>query len=163
MREEYFLVPADFPTRESFQQRLDEIIRSDRYLGNLGSTGRKQVFDRAYQDWEGVPLETKLEPLMLMRERGLLSRDEYFMLAHETGFTDREAENMYRKWTGTEQAIWAMKWRGFLRRGEYTQLYRAKGLTRGQAWYRYRMYLHRNNIRPYVRRKPRERRQPTMG
>lgn len=164
-REEHNVVPANFPSRESFQQELTDVIRRDKYLGNLGSTGRQQVIDRAMQDWEQIPTEERIEPLMVMRERGLLSRDEFYQLAHEMGYSDYQAENQYRKWTGTEEAIWGMKWRGLLRRGEYTRLYRASGMTKGSAWYRYRSYLHRSNIRPFVRtrRQPRVRRRPVRG
>jgi len=162
-RSEHLIIPEDYPTQESFEQAIHQAFRKDKYLGNLGSDGRQQVIDRAMQDYQMVAPERKLEALLVMRERGMLTRSEYQALAYEMGYTGNQAEYQYQKWSGTEGAIWAMKWRNVLYRGEYQKLLAAKGLTRHAGFYRYRKWQAEENIRPFRNIKPRERRGLVRG
>lgn len=150
--------PEDYPTRQTFQSKLDDIFRTDKYLKNLGDIGRRQLAERALMDWEEVSPEDRLSAILTMRERGLLSKAEYQELAEEMGVEERKAESEYRKWSGTEESVWAMKSRGLLRHGEYGKLLRAKNLTYGQGWYRSRKWEALHGIRPFRNFKPPERR-----
>lgn len=157
MRREHIIRPADYPTRETFQSKLTDTLRRDRLLANLGSTGRRQLMERAFQDWDMVSPENRLDAIMTMRERGLLTKNEYLELAEEMGVKDKESEKQYRRWSGTEDAVWSMQSRGLLRRGEYGKLLRAKGLTYGQGWYRKRKWEAQHGIRSFRNFKPPER------
>lgn len=163
MRKEYIIRPADFPTHDSFQSKLNDTLRRDKLLGNLGSTGRAQVVERAFQDWHAVSMDSRLNVILTMRERGLLTRNEYHELAEEMGVKDNEAEKEYRKWTGTENAIWSMHSRGLLRRGEYGKLLRMKGLSYSSGYYRRRKWESLHGIRPFRNFKPPERKKLVRG
>lgn len=117
-----------------------DTIKRDRYLHNLGQEGRMLLVKRASMDWQTVPRENRLAPLMAMRERGLLTVYEFHELAEHIGYTSGQADGEYRKWTGTQEAIWEMKYRDMLRPGEYTSLLRAKKITKGAGYYRARRY-----------------------
>lgn len=130
-----------FSTRASLEDYLRGVFRRDKYLANLGPEGRGQLIDRAFQEWGMLPPETHMVTLLAMRERGLLSASEYYRLAETQGLTAGQAEHQYRKWTGTEQAVFDMKYKDILRHGEYSKLLRAKHLSRGAGYYRYRKFL----------------------
>jgi hypothetical protein len=129
-----------YGTQASLESAIIAKFRIDKYLGNLGDEGRKQIVSEAMRDWHKVPAETKLVPLMGMRERGLLTAYEFHELAREQGLSEGSAEYQYRKWRGTEEAIYDLKAKGLLRYGEFTKLRRAKRLSRGQAYYRLRKH-----------------------
>jgi hypothetical protein len=128
---------------------MDGLFRRDRYLGNLGGIGRRMVIEEAMKDWGKVPLETKLVPLMAMRERGLLSSMEYYQLAAQQGLTEGRAEYRYRKWAGTQAAVYDMHYKGLLEHGEYSKLLRVKKISRGAGSYRYRRHIFMNYGVPY--------------
>jgi len=130
-----------FSTRASLEDYLRGIFRRDKYLANLGHEGRGQLIDQAFQEWGMLPPETHMVTLLAMRERGLLSVSEYYRLAETQGLTSGQAEYQYKKWTGTEQAVFDMKFKGILQHGEYSKLLNAKRLSRGAGYYRYKKYL----------------------
>jgi hypothetical protein len=131
---------SNFGSQASLMTYLEGLFRRDMYLGNLGGLGRRQVVDEALKEWGKVPVDVRLVPLMTMRERGLLSRGEYYEFAGQQGLTAGQAEYRYRGWTGTQRAIWDMKYKGLLRYSEFSHLLKAKGISRGAGYYRYRKY-----------------------
>lgn len=154
---------SNFGSQASLMTYLEGLFRRDRYLGNLGGLGRRQVVDEALKEWGKVPVDVKLVPLMAMRERGLLSRSEYYEFAGQQGLTAGKAEYKFRNWTGTQRAIWDMKYKGLLRYSEFSHLLKAKGVSRGSGYYRYRKYtaqVYAVPFRGWERRpiKPRSRR-----
>lgn len=130
-----------FSTRASLEDYLRGIFRRDKYLANLGHEGRGQLIDQAFQEWGMLPPETHMVTLLAMRERGLLSVSEYYRLAETQGLTSGQAEYAYRKWSGTEQAVFDMKFKGILQHGEYSKLLNVKRISRGAAYYRYKRHL----------------------
>jgi len=154
MRKEHLIRPEDFPTPQSFQQRILDAFRHDKYLRNLGEIGRRQVFERAFMDWQALSPVERLGSLLAMRERGLLTKEEYLQLAEEMGFDRSQAESYYQNWSGSEEAIWTLKYYGLLRYGEYGKLLHAKGLTYGAGYYRFRKWLALRGIRPFRKFQP---------
>ena len=154
MRREHMIRVEDMLTRSQLQTRLDDAFRRDKFLGNLGSIGRKQIFEKALEDFNRIAPETRLDSLMVLRERGLLTAGEYYDFAEQQGLSRRTAEREYRRFSGSEEAIWHLKANKLLRYGEYSQLLRAKRLTRGQGWYRYRKWESESGIRPFRKIKP---------
>ena len=131
---------SNFGTQASLSAFIEGIFKRDRVLGNLGGEGRAQVVQEAMKSWTAVPVETRLVPLMAMRERGLLSGSEYHELSKQQGLSEGQSEYRYRKWSGTQKAVFDMKFKGMLEYGEYSKLLKAKKLSRGAGYYRYRKY-----------------------
>jgi hypothetical protein len=152
-RSEYSLNLGDFPTARSLQTRLDEIMIRDKRLGNL-----RKVKDDFYAYvgtlYQEITPEEKLEPLMALRERGLMSASEFHQLAEEMGLSFNQSERRYRNWSGTESSMFMLKEKNLLRRGEWSQLLRAKRLTKGQGYYRWRKWQAVKGIRPFRNFKP---------
>jgi hypothetical protein len=115
------------------------------------------------QDWHRFPVEGRMATLFAMRERGLLTQDEYFRFSEQLGLISGQAEGRYRKWTGTENAIYDMHRQDLLRHGEYTKLLRTKHISRGAGYYRRRKFEAVHYQRPFrgwekPRAKPKSRR-----
>lgn len=131
---------SGYGTQASLESAVRGKFRIDRYLGNIGEDGRRQIIAEALKQWLKIPPETKLVPLLAMRERGLLSPSEYHDLASQQGLTTGQSEYRYRKWTGTEEAIYDMKQKGLLRYSEFSKLLNAKKISRGAGYYRFRRH-----------------------
>lgn len=140
---------SNFGTEASLSAFIEGIFKRDRYLSNLGREGREQVRQEAMKSWTGVPVETRLVPLMGMRERGLLSGSEFHELAKQQGLSEGQSEYRYRKWTGTQRAIFDMKFKGLLEYSEYSRLLKAKGISRGAGYYRYKKYAAQTYGEPF--------------
>jgi hypothetical protein len=141
MRQIHDLDISGLGTQASIEDFLAGVFKRDRYLSNLGEEGRQQVIEEAMKEFRAIPADVKLVPLLTMRERGLISASEFHQFALEQGWTVGSAEYQYRKWTGTESAVYDMKYKGLLQYGEYTRLLHAKKLTRGAGYYRYKKHL----------------------
>lgn len=149
MRKEHLINVDDMLSRTQLQTRLDDAFSKDKYLRNLGSIGRQQISEKALVEFGRIAPQTRLDNLMVLRERGLLTAGEFYDLAEQQGHSRRTAEKEYRRFSGSEEAVWQLKEKKLLRYGEYSQLIRAKGLTRGQGFYRYRKWQAREGIRPF--------------
>jgi hypothetical protein len=132
---------SGYGTRASVEDYLHGVFKRDRYLSNLGMEGRQLVVEEAMKEWGQIPADVKLTPLMVMRERGLLSANEFQQFAVQQGYSVGAAEYAFRKWTGTQEAVYDLKFKKLLQYGEYSRLLRSKKLTRGQGYYRYRRHL----------------------
>jgi len=152
-RVEHSIRIDEYASREALQRKLDDVFRRDKLLGNLGETGRRQLEAYVGELYGKIPEDTRLEPLMALRERGLLSAGEYYQLAQESGYNESKAESKYREFSGSETAIYTLKEKSLLKRGEWSMLLKTKRLSRGQGYYRYRSYLAHRNIRPFRKRK----------
>jgi hypothetical protein len=152
-RAEHAIRIEDYPTEESLQSKLDDVFRRDKYLANLKESGKRRLEEYIGEMYRKITPEQRLEPLLVMKERGLLSSDEFHQQAEEMGLSAGQADYRYKKWSGTETSIYAMKEKGLLRHGEWSQLLRTKRLTRGQGYYRYRKYLSDRGVRPFPRQK----------
>lgn len=141
MREVHGLDISGLGTQASIEDFLEGVFKRDKYLSNLGPEGRRQVLDEAMKEFRAIPADVKITPLLVMRERGVLSARDFHMFALQQGWTVGQAEYQYRKWTGTEEAVFDMKFKGLLRYGEFSKLRQAKGMSRGAAYYRYRKHL----------------------
>lgn len=141
MREVHGLDISGYGTQASIEDYLAGVFKRDKYLSNLGEEGRQQVIEVAMREFRAIPADVKIVPLLTMRERGLISASEFHRFALEQGWSVGSAEYQYRKWTGTESAVYDMKYKGLLQHGEYTRLLHSKKLTRGQGYYRYRRHL----------------------
>lgn len=141
MREVHGLDISGYGTQASIEDFLAGVFRRDKFLSNLGPEGRQQVFDEAFKEFQAIPADVKIVPLLTMRERGLITAREYYEFALQQGWTVGQSEYQYRKWTGTEAAVFDMKFKGLLQYGEYTRLLYSKKLTRGAGYYRYRKHL----------------------
>jgi hypothetical protein len=129
-----------YGTEAALQDKLTSVFNQDRFLRNLGSSGRAQVIEQAFEGAKLVPAEDRLTNLMAMRERGLISASDFHNFAYQMGYTEGQSEYQYRKWSGTEEAVFDTKFKKLYRHGEYTAAYRRKGLTRGQAYYRFKKH-----------------------
>jgi len=132
----------DFATQASLEDYIENVIIGRSKLRNLGPIGRSQVARLAVNEWNAIPIGVKFLPLLIMRERGLMSVREFYQYAEEGfGLTHSQAEYRYRKWSGTEESIWDLKFRNMLSRREYSNLLEAKGLRKAQGYYRYRKHI----------------------
>ena len=141
MRTVHGIDMSGYGTRASVDDFLHSVFRRDKYLSNLGMEGRQQVVEVALKEWGQIPADVRLTPLMVMRERGLLSAGEFQQFAVQQGYTVGAAEYQYRRWTGTQEAIYDLKYKNLLRYGEYSRLMHAKKISRGASYYRYRRHL----------------------
>lgn len=132
---------SGYGTRASVEDFLHGVFKRDKYLSNLGMEGRQQIVEVALKEWGQIPADVKLTPLMVMRERGLLSANEFQQFAVQQGYSVGAAEYQYKKWSGTQEAVYDLKYKNLLQYGEYSHLLRAKHISRGASYYRYRRHL----------------------
>jgi hypothetical protein len=141
MREVHGLDISGYGTQASIEDFLEGVFKRDKYLSNLGMEGRQLVMEEAMKEFRAIPADVKIVPLLTMRERGLITATEFHQFALQQGWSVGSAEYQYRKWTGTESAVYDMKYKGLLQYGEYSRRLQSKKLTRGQGYYRYRKHL----------------------
>jgi len=163
-REEHNVDMSQQLSLDMFQQTLNTIRRTDNRLKNLGEEGWRLVQQEAFKEWQGVPREVHNEQAMLLRERGLIDKEEYLILSDSQGIPRAQAEANYRKFSGSEDAIFWMKERRLLRYGEYKKLLDAKGISYSTAWRKWRVWEDEKGLRPLPpslkRRLPPSGRQP---
>jgi hypothetical protein len=164
LREEHGIDMTQQLSSQMLQQTLDTVWRSDNRLKNLGEEGKRLVYEEAFKEWQGIPREVHNEQAMVLRERGLITADEYYLLSQSQGLSHEEAESNYRKFSGSMDAIFWMKERRLLRFGEASKLYKAKGMSYSTAWRKWRIWEDEKGIRTlpkYMRRNlPPKDRQP---
>jgi len=147
MREEHGIDMSQQLSPTMMEQTLTTAWRSDSRLKNLGEEGRRLVQQEAMKEWGGIPREVHNEQTMLLRERGLIDANEYYLISESQGLTHEQAESNYRKFSGSEDAIFWMKERRLLRFGEYKKLLDAKGISYSTAWRRWRVWEDKKGIR----------------
>jgi len=147
LREEHGIDMTQQLSSQMLQQTLDTAWRSDNRLKNLGEEGKRLVYEEAFKEWQGIPREVHNEQAMLLRERGLIDSSEYYLISESQGLTHEEAESNYRKFSGSEDAMFWLKERRLLRHAEFGKLLKAKGMSYSTAWRRWRLWEDEKGIR----------------
>lgn len=140
-RQEHDIRTDAFVTLESFNRGIEDQMKKDKHLQNMGKEGRRQLMEVARADFEQMPTETREKNIYIMKARGLISKDEFDIFMTQLGVTRGAAEYRYRKFIGSEELVWELHYKKLLTRGEYSKLLHGRNLTYGQGYYRRRKWL----------------------
>lgn len=148
-RREHSIRTDAFVTLEAFNSAVQEQVRKDRKLLNMGDDGIRQMMKVAQNDFGSLPDDQREQNIYIMKARGLITKDEFDIFTGQLGITRGAAEYRYRKFVKSDELIWELGHKNLLTRGEYTSLLKGHGLTYGQGYYRKRKYYAENYGIPF--------------
>lgn len=139
-RREHDLRTDAFVTLDAFNNAVQGHIGKDKRLQNLGAEGRRLLMEVARGDFEQMPTEQRERNVLIMKARGLITKDEFDIFMSQLGITRGAAEYRYRKFLRGEQIMFELSYKNLLKYGELTKLLKGRRLTYGQFYYRSRKY-----------------------